>query len=72
MMYLILVAVIVTYLFVKFVEPIISMMLEKFQLTQEHKVFKMSFAYIPDTEGGLIHVASTDSTEQYMLLNREL
>ena len=36
------------------------------------KVFKMSFAYIPDTEGGLIHVASTDSTEQYMLLNREL
>ena len=36
------------------------------------KTFKMSFAYIAETEGGLIHVASQDGTEQYMLLNREI
>ena len=36
------------------------------------KTFKMSFAYIAETEGGLIHVASADATEQYMLLNREI
>jgi len=36
------------------------------------KTFKMSFAYITETEGGLIHVASADATEQYMLLNREI
>ena len=42
------------------------------------KTFKMSFAYIPETDGGLIHVVSQDAnvmsetpaTEQYMLLNR--
>ena len=36
------------------------------------KTFKMSFAYIAETEGGLIHVISQDATEQYMLLNREI
>lgn len=36
------------------------------------KTFKMSFAYIEETEGGLIHVISADSTEQYLLLNREI
>lgn len=36
------------------------------------KTFKMSFAYIADTEGGLLHATSQDTTEQYMLLNREI
>ncbi len=35
------------------------------------KDFIMKFAYIEEREGGMIHVLSSDNTEQYFLLNRE-
>jgi hypothetical protein len=34
--------------------------------------YKMKFAYIDQTAGGLIHVISSDGYEQYILLNREI
>lgn len=37
----------------------------------DKKDFKMKFAYIEEREGGMIHVLSTDKSEQYFLLNRE-
>jgi hypothetical protein len=37
----------------------------------DQKEFDMKIAYIEEREGGMIHVASTDNSEQYFLLNRE-
>ena len=35
----------------------------------DEKEFKIKFAYVND--GGLMHITSTDSTEQYFLLSKE-